>query len=154
MRRATIYLEEGLHKALKLKALEAGQSISYLVNDAVREALDEDLEDLNSIERGRREKPISYESHLEELGTVAGYETALKPSVLRDVRYIPAKDLKRINAKISDLANDPRPRGSVKLSSEEFHRVRIGDHRVVYEIVDKRPLVTVIEIAHRREACG
>lgn len=67
MKRATIYLDEGLHKALKLKALEAEESISHLVNDAVRGALDEDLGDLESIEQRKKEKPISYESYLKEL---------------------------------------------------------------------------------------
>lgn len=67
MKRATIYLDEGLHKALKLKALEADQSISFLVNDAVRESLDEDLDDLNAIDRRRKERPISFQSYLKEL---------------------------------------------------------------------------------------
>lgn len=67
MKRTTIYLEDGLHKALKLKALEAGENVSFLVNDAIRESLDEDLGDLNSIERRRKEKPISYQSFLREL---------------------------------------------------------------------------------------
>jgi hypothetical protein len=67
MKRATIYLDEGLHKALKLKAFEADESISNLVNDAVRGALEEDLEDLTAIEGRKREKPISYASFLNEL---------------------------------------------------------------------------------------
>ncbi len=67
MKRSTIYLEEGLLRALKLKAIEADRSISFLVNDAVRESLDEDLDDLNSIEQRRKEKPSSYRSFLNGL---------------------------------------------------------------------------------------
>lgn len=67
MKRATIYLEEDLHKALKIKAFEADQSVSDLVNDAVRVALEEDLEDLTDIEARRQEKPVSYEVFLKEL---------------------------------------------------------------------------------------
>jgi hypothetical protein len=67
MKRATIYLDEGLHKALKLKAFEADESISNLVNDAVRGALEEDLEDLTAIEGRKKEKLISYASFLNEL---------------------------------------------------------------------------------------
>ena len=44
--RATIYLEPELHKALRLKAVETSQSVSKLVNDAIKEALAEDAEDL------------------------------------------------------------------------------------------------------------
>ena len=67
MKRATIYIEEDLHKALKMKALQADQSISDLVNDAVRVALEEDLEDLSDAAERKTEKPISYEAFLQEL---------------------------------------------------------------------------------------
>jgi hypothetical protein len=67
MKRATVYFEEDLHKALKIKALEAESSLSDLVNDAVRSALDEDLEDLSAIEQRKKEKPVSYEAFLKEL---------------------------------------------------------------------------------------
>jgi predicted HicB family RNase H-like nuclease len=67
MKRATIYLEEELHRALKLKSLEADQSISHLVNDAIRTTLAEDLEDLSDVEERQREKTLSYEDFLKEL---------------------------------------------------------------------------------------
>ena len=51
MKRATIYLEEDIHRALKLKSVEADQTISHLVNDAVRTTLAEDLDDLSDTER-------------------------------------------------------------------------------------------------------
>ena len=50
MKRATIYLEEDIHRALKLKSVEADQTISHLVNDAIRTTLAEDLDDLSDIE--------------------------------------------------------------------------------------------------------
>jgi predicted HicB family RNase H-like nuclease len=67
MKRATIYLEEELHRALKLKSLEADQSISHLVNDAIRTTLAEDLEDLSDVKERQREKTLSYEDFLKEL---------------------------------------------------------------------------------------
>ena len=67
MKRATVYFDADIHKALKMKALEADQSISCLVNEAVRTALEEDLEDLNDIELRKREKTFSYETFLKEL---------------------------------------------------------------------------------------
>ena len=67
MKRATIYLEEELHRALKLKSLEADQSISHLVNDAIRTTLAEDLEDLSDVEERQSEKTLSYEDFLKEL---------------------------------------------------------------------------------------
>jgi hypothetical protein len=67
MKRATIYLQEDLHKALRIKAFEADKSVSELVNDAVRVALEEDVEDLTDLEARRREKPVSYHDFLKEL---------------------------------------------------------------------------------------
>lgn len=67
MKRATVYFDEGLHKALRIKSLESDRSISDLVNDAIRESLNEDLEDLESIETRRNEPTISYADFLKEL---------------------------------------------------------------------------------------
>jgi hypothetical protein len=67
VKRATIYLEEDLHLALKLKSVEADQSISRLVNDAIRTSLSEDLEDLSDVEKRAKEKTVSYEDFLKEL---------------------------------------------------------------------------------------
>jgi len=69
MKRATIYLQEDLHRALRIKAFEADRSVSDLVNDAVRTALKDDIEDLTDLEVRRREKPVSYHDFLKELKT-------------------------------------------------------------------------------------
>lgn len=55
-KRATVYLDSRLHRALRLKSAETDQTISDLVNDAVREALAEDVDDLEAI-AGRRTEP-------------------------------------------------------------------------------------------------
>ena len=65
--RATIYFEPALHRALRLKAAHAQRSVSELVNDAVRQALREDEEDLSAFEQRIAEPEISYEALLKEL---------------------------------------------------------------------------------------
>jgi plasmid stability protein len=60
-------LEEDLHRALKIKAAETEYSISDLVNDAVRQALREDLGDLAAIEERKNEPLISPEDVLKKL---------------------------------------------------------------------------------------
>lgn len=67
MKRATVYFDEDLHRALKLKSAESDTSLSELVNQAVRDSLAEDLSDLADIEARKKEKPISYESFLKKL---------------------------------------------------------------------------------------
>ena len=67
MKRATVYLDEDLHKALKLKALETDSSLSDIVNQAVRYTLEEDLDDLSDIETRKKEETMPYETFLKEL---------------------------------------------------------------------------------------
>jgi plasmid stability protein len=66
-KRATIYFDPGLHKALRLKAVETSRSVSDLVNEAVREALSEDADDLLAFEERANENLISYEEMVKRL---------------------------------------------------------------------------------------
>ncbi|RPI70176.1 MAG: CopG family transcriptional regulator [Geobacteraceae bacterium] len=66
-KRATIYFDPDLHKALKLKAVETSRSITDLVNQAVREALSEDAEDLAAFDQRLNEPLVSYEQMLKKL---------------------------------------------------------------------------------------
>ena len=66
-KRATIYFDPSLHKALRLKAVETSRSVSELVNEAVREALSEDAEDLLAFEERADEMLISYEEMVKRL---------------------------------------------------------------------------------------
>jgi len=65
--RATIYLDPELHKALRLKAVETSQSLSKLVNDAIKESLAEDAEDMAAFEERVKEPLISYETMIKRL---------------------------------------------------------------------------------------
>ena len=66
-KRATIYFDPNLHKALRLKAVETSRSVSELVNKAVREALSEDVEDLLAFEERADEALVSYEQMIKRL---------------------------------------------------------------------------------------
>ena len=66
-KRATVYFEPALHKAIRLKAAHTNRSISDVVNDAVRQALREDQEDLAAFEDRVAEPEISYEALLKDL---------------------------------------------------------------------------------------
>ena len=67
VKRATIYLDPDLHKALRLKAVETSRSVSEIVNEAVREALAEDAEDLAAFEERVGEPLISYDEMVKRL---------------------------------------------------------------------------------------
>lgn len=79
------------------------------------------------------------------------YELVFKKSVAKDLRSLPKQDIKRVLERIASLAVDPRPAGCEKLTSTDRYRIRQGIYRIVYEIQDRRLLVLIVKIAHRRE---
>jgi len=66
-KRSTIYFEPEIHQALRMKAATAHISVSDVVNDAVRMALQEDQEDLKAFEERSSEPTLSYEELLNDL---------------------------------------------------------------------------------------
>lgn len=66
-KRATVYFDSALHKALRLKAAATERSISDVVNEAVRVLLAEDAEDLAAIEERADEATLSFETFVREL---------------------------------------------------------------------------------------
>ena len=59
-KRATVYFEAEIHRALRLKAAASDRSISDMVNDAVKLTLAEDAEDLEAFEARRREPSLDF----------------------------------------------------------------------------------------------
>jgi len=66
-KRATIYFDPDLHRALRLKAAEADRTISDLVNEAVKLRLSEDAEDLTAFEQRAHEPNLPFEDVLKDL---------------------------------------------------------------------------------------
>ncbi len=66
-KRSTIYLDPALHQALRIKSLETSRSMSELINEAVKQALSEDADDLLAFEERAHEPLISYEQMVKRL---------------------------------------------------------------------------------------
>jgi len=66
-KRATVYFEPAVHKALRLKAAASERTISDVVNESVRLALSEDAEDLEAFDNRRKEKAIPFEAVVRDL---------------------------------------------------------------------------------------
>jgi mRNA interferase RelE/StbE len=80
------------------------------------------------------------------------YEVYLESAAERDLRKLSVETFYRIVSQIDVLAENPRPAGCRKITgSKSDWRIRIGDHRVIYEIDDKAKTVKVLRIRHRRE---
>lgn len=75
------------------------------------------------------------------------------PAAARQLEKLDAGARRRVRLAIDALAETPRPNGCKKLSAtENAYRIRVGDYRVLYEIEDRRLVVLVVRVAHRREA--
>jgi plasmid stability protein len=64
-KRATVYFDPEVHKALRLRAAANDQSISDMVNEAVRASLAEDAIDLAAIDKRKRERSVSFDSFVQ-----------------------------------------------------------------------------------------
>jgi mRNA interferase RelE/StbE len=75
------------------------------------------------------------------------FETAAKKQLLG----LDAGLQRRIMSKLETLKANPRGLGAIKLSGSDSWRVRVGDYRIIYDILDQQLIVSVIKIGHRRE---
>jgi plasmid stability protein len=66
-KRATVYFQADVHRALRLKAAAVDRSISDMVNDAVKAVLAEDAEDLAAFSERKKEKSLSFETFVQSL---------------------------------------------------------------------------------------
>jgi mRNA interferase RelE/StbE len=83
---------------------------------------------------------------------MASFEIRWHTSTKKDLRAIPKSEVSRIVSAVEQLAVDPFPFGSQKLSgSERSYRIRIGDYRVVYEVLREVRIVDIQRVRHRRD---
>ena len=82
---------------------------------------------------------------------MASYNILLTKSAAKEPKRVPPKDRQLIVTKIRALADNPRPTGAEKLSGDDKFRIRQGDYRILYEIIDQDLIVTVVRIGDRRE---
>lgn len=83
------------------------------------------------------------------------YEVRLARRAVRSLENLQRRDQQRIRAAIDLLAETPRPPSYVALQGEVgVYRVRVGDYRIVYEVLDQALVVQVVQVVrvgHRRE---
>ena len=66
-KRATVYFDPAIHRALRMKSAETSRSVSDIVNDAVKESLAEDAEDLAAFSERASEPLLTYEEMVKRL---------------------------------------------------------------------------------------
>lgn len=80
------------------------------------------------------------------------YSIEFRPAVLKTLKRFPKRDLVRIKKKIEELGqNLPEPNTTKMKGNNSFHRVRIGDYRIIYEIHDDRVVILIVKVGHRKD---
>jgi mRNA interferase RelE/StbE len=83
---------------------------------------------------------------------MASFNLQWRKSTRKDLRRIPREAVFRIIAEVEKLAEEPSPHGSEKLSgSERTYRIRVGDYRVVYELLRDANIVEIQRVRHRKD---
>jgi len=80
------------------------------------------------------------------------YHVEVKRSAAKALKKIPKADQKRIADKIDSLADDlPNPDTTKMQGNNPFHRIRVGEYRIIYEIQEDALLILVVKIGHRKD---
>ncbi|MBV1777717.1 type II toxin-antitoxin system RelE/ParE family toxin [Paeniglutamicibacter sp. ABSL32-1] len=83
---------------------------------------------------------------------MSSYRVVFTTAAAKELRKLDPGIRRRILSGIADLEREPRPAGCKKLAGEtNAWRIRVGDYRVLYDVVDDILIVTVVRVAHRRE---
>ncbi|MGN5733789.1 type II toxin-antitoxin system RelE family toxin [Arthrobacter psychrochitiniphilus] len=83
---------------------------------------------------------------------MSSYRIEFTTAAAKELRKLDPGIRRRILSGIAELGQDPRPAGCKKLAGESTAwRIRVGDYRILYEVVDNLLLVTVVRVAHHRE---
>ncbi|MGD9088237.1 MAG: type II toxin-antitoxin system RelE/ParE family toxin [Desulfobacterales bacterium] len=80
------------------------------------------------------------------------YRIEFKKSAAKVLKKLPKQDRRRIRDKIDSFTeNLPDPITTKMQGDNPFHRVRVGDYRIIYEIHEDTLVILVLKIGHRKE---
>ena len=83
---------------------------------------------------------------------MASYRLEITASAEKQLGRLPDADKVRVARKIAELAAVPRPPGCRQLrGQDDVYRIRVGVYRVIYTIEERRIVVVVLKIGHRKD---
>ncbi|OOG21464.1 addiction module toxin RelE [Thioalkalivibrio denitrificans] len=83
---------------------------------------------------------------------MASYRIEWKQSARKELRKLDRPLVSRLLKAIEPLAKEPRPPGSRRLlGSDHTYRIRVGEYRVVYSVLDSILIVQIVAVGHRRQ---
>jgi mRNA interferase RelE/StbE len=85
---------------------------------------------------------------------MALFDVQWRSSTKKDLRPIPQQEVSRILAAVAQLREEPLPHGSEKLTGAyHTYRIRVGDYRVVSELLRNAKVVEIQRVRHRKDVC-
>lgn len=83
---------------------------------------------------------------------MASYQIEWKSSAYKELQNLPRPIIEKVVAAVADLSSEPYPHGVKKLAgSERSYRIRIGDYRVVYEVIENKLVIEIVRVRHRKD---
>ena len=80
------------------------------------------------------------------------YQIEWKRSAMKELEKLPRPMISRIVSAVDNLSSNPYPEGVRKLAGSEYsYRIRVGDYRVLYNIIRNRLVVEIIRVGHRKD---
>ena len=80
------------------------------------------------------------------------YRIEVKRSAAKALKKIPKPDRKRIGEKIDSLADDlPSPEITKMKGDNPFHKIRVGDYRIIYEVQNEVLVILIVKVGHRKD---
>ena len=80
------------------------------------------------------------------------YIVKFRPAVEKNLRDLPKKELIRIKRKIESLSENLPDRSTTKMKgNNNFHKVRVGDYRIIFKIHDDTLVILVVKVGHRKD---
>lgn len=79
------------------------------------------------------------------------YQVTIRKRAIKALQFINEPHFSNIKTAIYSLSNNPRPQGYKKLKGRDAFRIRVADYRIIYEIVDDKLIVDVIDLGHRKD---
>ena len=79
------------------------------------------------------------------------YKVDITNSAQKEIKNLDSQAIKRIIEKLKSLEGNPFPSGYKKLVAKDGYRIRVGDYRIIYDILEKEKIVRVYRAGHRKD---
>ena len=84
---------------------------------------------------------------------MADYSISFTRSARKELSHLDKNVVSRIFIKIEALADNPFPSGCRKIQGAvDLWRIRVGNYRIIYQIIDQELIIEIVAVRHRRDA--